>query len=269
MINLPTNPSLNRRQFLTRAALAAGAFAAPTLIPGSALGLNGKVPPSEAFKGGILGQSADKALVERFVNLQLSETRIAEMKKAEDARKKAEEETKLAEEKKKKEEEERLANEKKAKDEGDRVAKLEAEKVALQKQLDAQKKVAVVAAPAVAAPAVATAASGDAPKASDQLSQYLVRSRYEKTLLKAVRSKMEYPPLAFRRKIEGSAILRVNINRQGQVQKTVMELSSGKPILDDAALKMVQSASPLPGIPSEISDGEFEFLVPISFKLSK
>lgn len=234
----------------------------------------GKVPPSEAYKNGLLGLAAAgeaAALSERFVNLQLSEARIAEMKKVEEARKKAEEEAKLAEEKKKKEEEERLAAEKKAKEENDRIAKLEAEKAALQKQLEAQKKVAV-AAPTVAAatPAVsAPSSSGAAPAASDKLSQYLVRSAYEKQLLKAVRSKMEYPPLAFRRKIEGSAILRVNINRQGQVQKTVMELSSGKQILDDAALKMVQDASPLPVIPAEISDNEFEFLVPISFKLDK
>ena len=47
--------SLSRRQFLTRAALATGAFAAPMLIPGSALGLNGKVPPSERIIMGGIG----------------------------------------------------------------------------------------------------------------------------------------------------------------------------------------------------------------------
>lgn len=39
--------SINRRQFLKRAALAGGAWAIPSVIPGTALGLNGGVPPSE------------------------------------------------------------------------------------------------------------------------------------------------------------------------------------------------------------------------------
>lgn len=43
----PRSSSLNRRQFLRRVSLAGAALAAPTLIPGSALGLNGAVPPSE------------------------------------------------------------------------------------------------------------------------------------------------------------------------------------------------------------------------------
>jgi hypothetical protein len=39
--------SLTRRQFLRRASLLGAALAAPAIIPGSALGLNGAVPPSE------------------------------------------------------------------------------------------------------------------------------------------------------------------------------------------------------------------------------
>jgi hypothetical protein len=47
--------SLSRRQFLRRAALAGGVLSAPCLIPGSALGLNGSVPPSERIVLGGLG----------------------------------------------------------------------------------------------------------------------------------------------------------------------------------------------------------------------
>ena len=46
---------LTRRQFLHRAALAAGALGAPAIIPGTALGLNGSVPPSERIVLGGLG----------------------------------------------------------------------------------------------------------------------------------------------------------------------------------------------------------------------
>ena len=46
---------LTRRGFLKRAAVATGAIAAPCLIPGSALGLNGAVPPSERIVLGGMG----------------------------------------------------------------------------------------------------------------------------------------------------------------------------------------------------------------------
>lgn len=53
---IPAHRSVfSRRQFLRRAALAAGAAAVPTLIPGSALGLNGAVRPSERIVMGGLG----------------------------------------------------------------------------------------------------------------------------------------------------------------------------------------------------------------------
>jgi predicted dehydrogenase len=47
--------SFSRRQFLKRAVLAGGAVAAPCLIPASALGLNGAVPPSERIVLGGMG----------------------------------------------------------------------------------------------------------------------------------------------------------------------------------------------------------------------
>ena len=46
---------LNRRKFLQRAALAAGVIATPCLIPASALGRNGAVPPSERILLGGIG----------------------------------------------------------------------------------------------------------------------------------------------------------------------------------------------------------------------
>ncbi len=47
--------ALNRRQFLKRAALAGGVMATPCLIPASALGRNGAVPPSERIVLGGMG----------------------------------------------------------------------------------------------------------------------------------------------------------------------------------------------------------------------
>lgn len=47
--------SLTRRQFLKRASVAGAALAMPCIIPGSALGLNGAVPPSERIVFGGIG----------------------------------------------------------------------------------------------------------------------------------------------------------------------------------------------------------------------
>ena len=47
--------SFSRRQFLKRAAVAGAAVAVPCIIPGSALGLNGAVPPSGRIVLGGMG----------------------------------------------------------------------------------------------------------------------------------------------------------------------------------------------------------------------
>ncbi len=52
---LPSKPPLGRREFLRRAALAWGALALPQVVPGSALGLDGAVAPSERIVMGGIG----------------------------------------------------------------------------------------------------------------------------------------------------------------------------------------------------------------------
>lgn len=52
--SLATN-GVNRRRFLKRIAVASGAIGLPCIIPGSALGLNGAVPPSERIVLGGIG----------------------------------------------------------------------------------------------------------------------------------------------------------------------------------------------------------------------
>ncbi len=52
----PKNSSITRRQFMSRSAAAAGAFAVPTIIPASALGADGTVAPSERVVMGQIGR---------------------------------------------------------------------------------------------------------------------------------------------------------------------------------------------------------------------
>lgn len=55
MPNPASSRRLSRRQFLRRGAAAAGAVAFPDIIPASALGLNGSVPPSGRIAMGFIG----------------------------------------------------------------------------------------------------------------------------------------------------------------------------------------------------------------------
>lgn len=51
----PARPAISRRRFLHHSAAASAAFAAPTIIPASALGRAGSVPPSERIVMGAIG----------------------------------------------------------------------------------------------------------------------------------------------------------------------------------------------------------------------
>jgi len=51
----PECGNLTRRQFLKRTAIAGGLMTIPTIIPGTALGLNGSIPPSERIVFGGIG----------------------------------------------------------------------------------------------------------------------------------------------------------------------------------------------------------------------
>lgn len=62
-----TPAAFTRRQFLKRAALASGAVALPTLIPGSALGLDGAVPPNSRIVLGGLGVGNRGSFVLRWM----------------------------------------------------------------------------------------------------------------------------------------------------------------------------------------------------------
>lgn len=77
-----------------------------------------------------------------------------------------------------------------------------------------------------------------------------------------------YPPEAYNQGIEGKVVVRLLVNKKGQVIDTKILRSSGYEILDDAALKMVRSSVYEPGtIEGVVSD--FWLHLPIEFKLDE
>lgn len=65
---------------------------------------------------------------------------------------------------------------------------------------------------------------------------------------------LNYPDEARRRSLEGQLVLTVAIRRDGSVERIDIIKSSGQPVLDDAAQRIVQIAAPFPPLPSGADD---------------
>jgi len=88
-------------------------------------------------------------------------------------------------------------------------------------------------------------------------------------------SKLKYPRLAQRRKIEGYVILTIELGSDGKIGRVELEKKSGFKGLDKAAMAAGLASNPWPVPPASIapffadSEGNYKIGVPISFKLNK
>lgn len=96
----------------------------------------------------------------------------------------------------------------------------------------------------------------------------VVRASYEQRLAAWLDRHKLYPSMARRRRMEGEALLRVVIERDGKLRFRALEEASGYLLLNQAALEMVERADPFPAVPDEITGPTFEFLVPVEFRLN-
>ncbi|HEX7325728.1 MAG TPA: TonB family protein [Rhodanobacteraceae bacterium] len=62
---------------------------------------------------------------------------------------------------------------------------------------------------------------------------------------------LNYPDAARRRHLFGNVVLSVTLGRDGHVRGVTVNVSSGHPVLDDAAVRIVHLAAPLPPIPHD------------------
>ena len=78
-----------------------------------------------------------------------------------------------------------------------------------------------------------------------------------------------YPMSAKKEKQEGTVRVAFTIDRLGTVLRRSIETSSGYPLLDDAALKVLDDASPLPPVPDDFAPGraQLSLVKPIDFTL--
>jgi periplasmic protein TonB len=76
-----------------------------------------------------------------------------------------------------------------------------------------------------------------------------------------------YPVELKKAKQEGVVVLKFTINKRGDLLQSTVEKSSGVPAIDQAALNMLRSASPLPGLPRFIDKDQITLVIPIEYSL--
>ncbi|MBN8530369.1 MAG: energy transducer TonB [Alphaproteobacteria bacterium] len=95
-----------------------------------------------------------------------------------------------------------------------------------------------------------------------------VMARFEQVLSQWLQRHKKYPPEARAQRLEGQAVIRLRIDRMGNVKFYRLQQRTGHDSLDRAALEMVRAANPVPQVPDEYPAGTLlEFLVPVHFTL--
>ncbi|GIL41109.1 energy transducer TonB [Roseiterribacter gracilis] len=77
-----------------------------------------------------------------------------------------------------------------------------------------------------------------------------------------------YPRAAKSRGLQGVAIVRVRVDRNGNVLSAQLERSAGSEMLDEEASTLAARAQPLPAAPAMLGAGPFDLLLPVSFRLN-
>ena len=77
----------------------------------------------------------------------------------------------------------------------------------------------------------------------------------------------EYPVTARRGRMEGSVSVRFVLNRTGVLRQAEISRSSGRGILDRAALRAVEAVGKFPPVPEDMQGKDFSFDVPVKFML--
>lgn len=124
--------------------------------------------------------------------------------------------------------------------------------------------------PAPAPVQVAAAAPVALPKpapAVDTSAQQALYSAYSNSLRKLIYAKLSYPKRAVKKEIEGLVVLRVSSNRNGQLISTLVAQSAHQ-ILDSAAQEAATKAAPFPAVAAEMVGEQFDFMIPVVFKLA-
>ena len=95
----------------------------------------------------------------------------------------------------------------------------------------------------------------------------LARQLYISTMLRHAYGYIKYPRRAVQKGLEGSVRLSVKVDRDGSVKSILPIEESDHNSLNKAAKKAIEKASPFPAMPAGINGDDFEFSMPVVFRL--
>jgi periplasmic protein TonB len=120
----------------------------------------------------------------------------------------------------------------------------------------------MAAPPPVAAPMVPPAEAAPQKGAGETRDSFLGK------LLAQLNRFKQYPRAARQAHIEGVVMLHFVMDAQGRVLSFEIAKSSGRPVLDNEALALIQRAQPLPALPADFPTRTLDAVVPIEFSLN-
>ena len=95
-----------------------------------------------------------------------------------------------------------------------------------------------------------------------------VMRRYEQLISIWIQRHKMYPETLKRQGIQGTGMVRIQIDRLGNIKRFKLERSTGSQTLDDSIIAMVRAADPVPPVPKDYPAGNLiEFLIPVRYKI--
>lgn len=90
---------------------------------------------------------------------------------------------------------------------------------------------------------------------------------YRSALLRLIERNKYYPLRARRRGMEGKAMVKFSVQRNGEIRNIALSRSSRKPLLDQAALQTIKRIGKAPPLPNGLKRNSWKFVVPISYNM--
>ena len=88
---------------------------------------------------------------------------------------------------------------------------------------------------------------------------------WQREIVKLVAKKQVYPRAALSREIEGKAKVKLTVDRNGNIASHEIIEKTGYDVLDNEIENLVERLNPLPTPPSDISDDNLSFVLPLAW----
>lgn len=93
------------------------------------------------------------------------------------------------------------------------------------------------------------------------------QEQWEWLVLEHLNKHKRYPPAALLARQQDRVVLRLRVDRNGNIVEAAIASSRKNPLLDREALELTRRASPLPPPPAEVPDADLDFQVPVEFEI--